>query len=259
MLLEFGADISVRDEGGCTPFENSINFNLPNEVQEALFYYSYDTFSYISIHFDILLRLFVNRSPLYYEIIKHQFEVIISGSTVDSCLRLIRIMPSTDLTTLITNFEIFFRISFAQINSQTFYRYADWLSIENLNTLIETRLRNQIIFNFIPLINIGLQREILNCHNESKLTEYICFLLSYGLKIEEDCLHTIYKKFKYSELFKILLHMDVKQQTNSFPFYVLPKLLMNVTEDFDVFIRRNKNKISFRQAEELMRYLFFSL
>lgn len=257
MLLMLGADPTDTDSV-FTIFEASIRSNRPHVVQEALFYYTYDEFSLIEIHLEQLLQLAANDSPLFYEITKRSFEIKVHSESANSYFNALCSVDPTRLKTIITKLESSIEL-FLTLNYENGYNYVHTLhklSLENLNLFLECSLKDQMITFINSLQSTVFISSMGNTTNdESLLTKYTLYLLSYGLEIVEYDLHYIYFKYGYCDLFKILLHMDFqKENPSELHFNVMPIFIINVTESLQYLLDNYCTNLNLCKLKEVVSY-----
>lgn len=255
MLLIYGADPSVQDDLGYNLFEASAFAKRPNAVQETLFYYTYDEFSPLKIHLETLLQLAATNSSLLEEI-KGSFEIIINPENIPLCLHVLLSVDSTRLKTIITEFETSLKIFLIMVREEKYDFSWYMFSLDELNVFLESNLKDHMTDLINTSNSTTFVKSLIFCALEIDIdiSEYTCYMLSYGLEICETDLHVIYHKFGYCELFKILLHMDFKRKFFLFFLYnVMPTFLINVSVDlqsyFPYWHALHKDKFALRELK----------
>ncbi|KAJ3646906.1 hypothetical protein Zmor_024466 [Zophobas morio] len=211
-LLYYGADPTIGTIFGYSTFEFAVKFNSFS-VEEALFYYTFDQYTCVDIHFEILLKLANKRSPFFHEIVQRTNNVIL-GNPPMSYYHLLFLIDVEYLDVLIKKCGDAIAQVFAQVKF-TVYKMSSFIEptfIRNLDFLLGSDLRHDTI-NFIVIFSDIFYIYFLVAvrHGESMIVENVYYLLSYGLRLNESHLKAFYKRYGYGELLKIALHMDIEK------------------------------------------------
>ncbi|KAJ3647036.1 hypothetical protein Zmor_024585 [Zophobas morio] len=207
-LLVYGAQPTVFN------FEQSVLDNSSFEVQETLFLYIYDEYSNLELRLEVLLKLAEEKSPLFYHIIQCPIKVTIQHESLNLYFRLLCCISINCLLLIIQKFGHCMNKVFSRnIFSQSYYGGGEGkiICFGNLRMMLNSALRPSVI-TLIKNVksSVILEDLIALGYSEGALTRLYCYLLSYGLNIQELDLQIIYREFGYCELFKIFLHMDVQ-------------------------------------------------
>ncbi|XP_063919937.1 ankyrin repeat-containing protein kinase A-like [Zophobas morio] len=104
---------------------------------------------------------------------------------------------------------------------------------QNLFMLLESSVSDTFV-DKINASNLALLTILIQCFAESRelvdlLCQILCCMASYGVDITADALNALYVTFGYCDLFKIMLHMDIKQMERcTGKNVVFPRLLYDV-------------------------------
>ncbi|RZC38524.1 Ank 4 domain containing protein, partial [Asbolus verrucosus] len=227
----------IRDHKGFTALDMVIQ--LRNDklmpVKENLLYYTLDQYTQYTITADNLLM--VAESPFFYQIVDHVAKVDFHSSTDDHCFALFKMKPEY-LRVLIEKFDYVIKQIF--LNYSEYYYFGDFklISIENFNILEESKLKLEMISFLSNFNNSSFITNIIESgRSESVITELVCYLLSYGMRIDEKHFEMIFQKFGYCELFKILLHMDIETQMEQRKISnIMPRLIYDIHFDIQQII-----------------------
>ncbi|XP_063903953.1 uncharacterized protein LOC135123333 isoform X2 [Zophobas morio] len=208
-LLVYGAQPTVLN------FEQSVLYGNSFEIQEILFLYIYDEYSNLELHLDVLLTLAEAKSPLFYHIIKCPIKITIQYESLSLYFRFLCSISIDCLHLVIQKFGHYMNKVFSRkIFSESYYEGGEGkvICLKNLNVILESELRPSVI-TFINNVNsTEIFEDLIELgYDENAVTPLYCYLLSYGLNVQELDLHYVYDLYGYCELFKILLHMDIQK------------------------------------------------
>ncbi|KAJ3646901.1 hypothetical protein Zmor_024461 [Zophobas morio] len=210
-LLYYGADPTIGTIYGCSTFEFAVKFSSFS-VEESLFYYTFDQYTWVDIDFEVLLTLANKRSPFFHETV--QRTNVILGNSPMTYYHPLFLIDVEYLDLLIKNCgdaiaQVFAEVKFTVYEMSSFYEPT---FLRNLDFLLGSDLRHDTI-NFIVMFSHIFYSYFLVAvkHGESMIVENVYYLLSYGLRLNESHLEAFYKQYGYGELLKIALHMDIEK------------------------------------------------
>ncbi|XP_063903584.1 uncharacterized protein LOC135123020 [Zophobas morio] len=211
-LLYHGADPTIGTIFGYNTFEYAVKF-CSFSVEQALFYYTFDQYTCVDTHFEVLLTLADERSPFFHETVQRTNNVILGNSSL-SYYHLLFLIDVEYLDVLIKKCDDVIAQVFAQVTATDYKMcsFCERMLLRNLDLLLGSDLRHDTI-NFIVTFGDKFYFYFLVAfgYDESVVVENVCYLLSYGLRLNESHLKAFYKRYGYGELLKIALHMDIEK------------------------------------------------
>lgn len=221
MLLYYNADTSITNANNYTPFMMALE-KKNVEVQEALFEYvdDYDTLT-ITNNLSVLGLALVNDSPF-------TKEMIMRGADVDNVSR--HINGAFFLTLHYSRIRSRVNLnSFKLIWERMDYQPTEKMSVLGSLFLLEIGLFHGIVDVFInsakfPVIAESVSQAddfssfIVKCIEHrlplEKFSTLFYMLLSHGYTPNENDLTIIFNRWGYCEIFRFLLHMDIRRNTS---------------------------------------------
>ncbi|XP_063904351.1 uncharacterized protein LOC135123532 [Zophobas morio] len=231
-LLCYGADPFSESAAGHNVFESAVIHGQPAFIQELLFLYTFDEHIPCDIMFKVLLILAKQKSPMFHTILERGMDILVNETEKVDFAKLLYdlLAPDSDYleilvekcNTLIS--DIFENLVFYSstlyppscIGEYRKYTYEEVfstnLSLRKLILLLEKNaMVRQSVIDFISTLKSDtLFYCISEANSESITTELFIYLILHGLKIETTTLETVFSKYGYNDLFKLLLHMDLE-------------------------------------------------
>ncbi|KAJ3646891.1 hypothetical protein Zmor_024456 [Zophobas morio] len=212
-LLYYGADPTIGTIFGFSTFEFAVKFSSFS-VEEALFYYTFDQYTCIDIHFEVLLTLANKRSPFFHETVQRTNNVILGNSPVNY-YHLLFLIDVEYLDVLIKKCGYAIAQIFGQGEIIIYPKMSSFYEptfLRNLDFLVGSDLRHDTINFIVMFSHIFYSYFILAFkYGECTIVENVYYLLSYGLRLNESHLEAFCNRYGYGELLKIALHMDIVQ------------------------------------------------
>ena len=106
-------------------------------------------------------------------------------------------------------------------------------SLEELDVLFQSKLSPCFIDCVKTSSSTYLFKELSEQLRLSTVTQFLCFLMSYGMDVDEQCLHTVYGRQGCCELFSIMTNMDVIKSARIAHRELVPSLICDMTLDLD--------------------------
>ncbi|XP_044252307.1 uncharacterized protein LOC123003555 [Tribolium madens] len=287
-LIEKGVDVNDRNQSGVTPLyycldlvnnEDKIEFittllvydadtsvtpNFPSyniferavlfcslEIQEILFLYMFDKYTHFHLHIEVLLEIGLKETYFFNQVYKHTDKLIVDEFSLNYYQNLF-VIKVENLKLLIEKFEVEIR-KLLTLSTTRIFKSCPKIAIENVSLLIESDLKWDAI-NFLQVLNNSYDiKTIIGCESENIALGQICFLLSYGFKLRESDLQHFYNKYGYTELLKILLHMDFECSGENQIDDILLLFLYDVTLDLETYLK-DPSKYSLTNIDALLDY-----
>ncbi|KAJ3646785.1 hypothetical protein Zmor_024357 [Zophobas morio] len=234
-LLCYGADPFSELADAHNVFESAVIYGQPAFIQELLFLYTFDEHIPCDIMFKVLLILAKKKSPLFHTILERGMDILVNETEKVDFAKLLYdlLAPDSDYleilvekcNTLVSDiFENLVFYSFTSyppscIGEYNKYEYEEvfssHLNLRKLILLLEKSAKvRQSVIDFISTLKSNtLFHCISEANNKSITTELFIYLILHGLKIETKTLETVFWKYGYNDLFKLLLHMDLEDNT----------------------------------------------
>ncbi|RZB39003.1 uncharacterized protein BDFB_008577 [Asbolus verrucosus] len=256
MLLYYGADPSICNVYGSTPFDRAMMWtDSISPIQEHLFYYTFDEYTDYKIHINVLFRIMQTKSPLFHQIIDNVTDVKVTGNLSSYCSMLFSV-ETQYLQRLIEKFDYVIKTLLFNCSRTLLFYHCNMISIENFSLLFESHLNPDMV-EFIGNIRVShLIRQFRKSEvSKTILTDLIFYLLTFGVDVYEEDLETIYKFYGYCDLFKVLLHVDVKK-SEKYAKLLMPRIIYDVSVDVESFIE-NPNDYSLTSLIQLLSYFAY--
>ncbi|KAH0817028.1 hypothetical protein GEV33_005763 [Tenebrio molitor] len=260
-LLCYGADPEIRCEKQTySAFEFSVISNCEYELQEALFRYSFDEFSPPQLNMEVIVMLATWQSPIFEEVVE-SVEEIITAETPNKYFYMFFNIGTVYMKALVEKRPDILREIIAAIEykiyADAFYYFVKIISIENLNVMMESTLRDDIItcIHSVKFTSRVYAVDPANEVNHSTLIQFMCYLLSYGFLIDVHDLQMVYQKFGFCELFRIMLHMDRQKYYFNLRWKkVMPSMYYNMRLNLPRFLKRYSRFSDSNNIHHLLNY-----
>ncbi|XP_063903604.1 uncharacterized protein LOC135123033 [Zophobas morio] len=249
LMIYYGADASIIDNNGNLPFELAVIYD-PSiiSVHEHLFFYTFDCYSEYKLSSEVLFELLERKSPLFFQLAECVKEVVFVKNVIFSSMMFFKLEPQV-LGVMIDKFDYVIRSVFLSKQPIFWYDFQS-TSFHNWEMLINSNLACETV-EFLGKIRMELlvAKMIEDQIHPREAMNFIFYLLSYGLNVWEKDLDSVYKTYGYCDLFKTLLHMEIRVSFCD----IIPRIIYDIKLDLDVFLNDPHN-YSLNAFEELLDY-----
>ncbi|XP_063903655.1 uncharacterized protein LOC135123078 [Zophobas morio] len=236
-LLYYGADPFSEFVIKWNAFEQAVLCGQGDFIQELLFLYTFDEHIPGDIMFKVLLRLAKQKSPLFHKIFEYDVDFLLGDETrkqdfaeflydlfaiendyleilVEKCDTIIgEIFENLLICNSVQDLDIFLVACYDKYAYEKVF--STNLTLKKLVLLLEkNEVVSQNVVDFIGALHSSeLFGWISNMNNKSTTIELFVYLILHGLQVDTKLPEFVFNKYGYCDLFKLLLHLDVDNDT----------------------------------------------
>ncbi|RZC43149.1 ankyrin repeat and SOCS box protein 3-like [Asbolus verrucosus] len=222
MLLYYGASATIPSHNGILPvavISSSIPYVQQIYLQEILLNHTFDE-DKISVNLSTLVAAMALDSSLFLKLVD-------VASDVNHAMSDLKYFYSSLIHLKAKHFRLFVQ-KFGNIVKDMIENFAPLtmlvslgvdLALPELKEILYIFLKSDYVAEFVQMSDSSypIITNLVRMFNtpemvvqEGEITNIVCLMLTYGLNVTSGDLDTVYCYYGHSELFKILLHMDIE-------------------------------------------------